>query len=170
MKEIILTMPDVEAYAGAALIGTMAGMRSMAAPAVIAQLSRTGNLGSLTGGLAIFKNHGLSVASGIFAAGEMVADKLPMVPNRTDAGPLLGRALTGGISGAVICSARKRSVLAGSLIGAAFAVGAAYAAYEMRKRLGKKFHLPDIAVALAEDVIVGTLGIALTSRLSREKR
>ncbi len=140
-------------------------MRSMAAPAVIAQLGRKGALDEVTGPLAVFKNNRFLVASGIFAAGEMIADKLPMVPNRTAAGPLLGRALTGAISGAVVCSARRRSVLAGALIGAAFAVGAAYGAYELRKRLGKKLHLPDIVIALGEDAVVGTLGVALTSRL-----
>lgn len=140
-------------------------MRSMAAPAVIAQLGRKGSLDDITGPLSVFKNNRFLVASSIFAAGELIADKLPMAPNRTAAGPLLGRALTGGVSGAVIFSAKRRSVLAGALIGAAFAVGAAYGAYELRKRLGKKLHLPDIAVALGEDAIVGTLGVALASRL-----
>ena len=137
----------------------------MAAPAVIARLGRKGSLDDITGPLSVFKNNRFLVASSIFAAGELIADKLPMAPNRTAAGPLLGRALTGGVSGAVIFSAKKRSVLAGALIGAAFAVGAAYGAYELRKRVGKKLHLPDIAVALGEDAIVGTLGVALASRL-----
>jgi uncharacterized membrane protein len=35
-------MRDLEVYAGAALLGVLAGMRSMAAPAVIGQLSRNG--------------------------------------------------------------------------------------------------------------------------------
>jgi uncharacterized membrane protein len=160
---------NLQAYAGAALIGTLAGMRSMAAPAVIGQLSRNGGLDEVTGALTVFKGSGFSVASAIFAGGELIADKLPMVPNRTAAGPLLGRALTGGLSGAVVCSSRRRSVLAGALIGAAFAIGAAYGAYELRKLAGKKLHLPDVAVALGEDAIVGALGIALTSRLRGER-
>jgi uncharacterized membrane protein len=137
----------------------------MAAPAVIARLGRKGSLDDITGPLSVFKNNRFLVASSIFAVGELIADKLPIIPNRTSAGPLLGRALTGGVSGAVIFSAKKRSVLAGALIGAAFAVGAAYGAYELRKQVGKKLHLPDIAVALGEDAIVGTLGVALASRL-----
>ncbi len=162
-------MPDLEAYAGAALIGTMAGMRSMSAPAVIGQLSRNGALEEVTGTLAIFKGGGFSVASSIFAVGELIGDKLPMTPNRTAGIPLLGRALTGALSGAIVCSARKRSVLAGALIGAAFAVGSAYGAYELRKRAGKKLHLPDMVIALAEDAIVGGIGVALTSRLTRDR-
>ncbi len=161
-------MRDFETYAGAALIGTLAGMRSMAGPAVVGQLSRSGALDNMTGALTVFNSNRFVLASGVLVAGEWIADKLPMTPNRTDAGPLLGRALTGGLSGAIVYSSRRRSILAGSLIGAAFAVGAAYGAYALRKQLVKKLHLPDIVIALAEDALVGGLGIALTSRLSEK--
>jgi uncharacterized membrane protein len=153
-------MKNFEVYAGVALLGTLAGMRSMAAPAVIGQLSRQG-------AVTVFKGNKFAITTGIFAAGEFIADKLPITPNRTAAGPLLGRALTGGLSGAVICSARKRSVLAGFIIGASAAVGAAYGAYELRKAAGKRLHVPDFVVALAEDAVVGGLGIMLTARLSK---
>jgi len=162
-------MRDLEVYAGVALMGTLAGMRSMAAPAVIGQLSRNGALDDVTGALTVMKGSGFATVSSIFAAGEFIADKLPMIPNRTDAGPLLGRALAGGLSGAVVCSAKRRSVLAGALLGAAAAVGAAYGAYYLRKRMGEKFHLPDMAVAVTEDAIVGAVGVALASRLSGER-
>lgn len=139
----------------------------MAAPAVIGQLSRKGALEDVPGPLALVKGGTFIGISAVMAGGELIADKLPMTPNRTAAGPLLGRAFTGAISGAVVCSARKRSLLAGALIGAAAAVGTAYGAYELRKQAGRKLHVPDIFVALAEDAIVGALGVALTSRLSR---
>src|SRR3712207_6737063 len=46
------------------------------------------------------------VATGIaaLAAMELVADKLPGVPNRTDAGPLLGRVVAGGVIGAALAA------------------------------------------------------------------
>jgi uncharacterized membrane protein len=160
-------MPNFDAYAGAALIGTIAGMRSMAAPAVIGQLSRKGALDDVTGALTIVKGSRFAIVSTILSAGELIADKLPAIPNRTAAGPLLGRALSGGLGGAVVCSSRKRSAIAGSIIGAAFAVGVAYGAYRLRKQLGKKLHVPDIAIALAEDAVVAAIGLALTARLSR---
>jgi uncharacterized membrane protein len=159
-------MKDIEVYAGAALIGAVAGMRSMAAPAVLGQLSRKGALDGVTGALTVVTSPSFPIASGVFALAELVADKLPMAPNRTAAGPLLGRALTGGISGAVICSARKRSAWLGALLGAAAAVGAAYAAYEIRKRVSENLNIPNTLAGLAEDAIVGSLGMALTSRLS----
>jgi uncharacterized membrane protein len=160
-------MRNLEAYAGAALLGTLAGMRSMAAIAVVGQLSRKGALDATTGPLALVTKPRFATVTGILAVTELVADKLPITPNRTAAGPLLGRALTGGLSGAVVCAARQKSVLAGALIGAAAGVGAAYAAYELRKRLGSRLHVPDFVIAVAEDVVVGSLGMALTSRLAR---
>jgi uncharacterized membrane protein len=159
-------MQDWETYSGAALLGTLAGMRSMAAPAVLGQLSRNGSLAGVNNALAVVSKPRFAKVATVLALGELIADKLPITPNRTAAGPLLGRAISGGLSGAVICSARKRPIWAGALIGAAAAVGAAYAAYEVRKRIGEKLHVPDVAIAIAEDILVGSLGIALTSRLT----
>ena len=159
-------MRNYEVYAGAALLGALAGMRSMAAPAVLGQLSRKGALTEVTGPLALVTKSKFAPAAGVMAVGEFVADKLPFTPNRTAAGPLLGRALTGGVSGAVIFSANKRAAWAGALIGAAAAVGAAYGAYYLRKEAGKNLKIPDMILGLGEDAIVGSLGAALASRLS----
>jgi uncharacterized membrane protein len=158
-------MRKSEVYAGAALLGALAGLRSMAAPAALGQLSRSGALDGVTGPLALVTKPGFATTANVLALAELVADKLPLTPNRTAAGPLLGRAVTGGISGAVICSAHKQSSVAGALIGAAAAVGAAYGAYELRKRAARKLQLHDTVIAVAEDALVGALGIALMSRL-----
>jgi uncharacterized membrane protein len=147
-------------------MGVLAGMRSMAAPAALGQLSRKGALTGVTGPLALVTGSKFFTTASLLAAGELVADKLPFTPNRTGAGPLLGRALTGGLSGAVVCSANRRSVAAGALIGAAAAVGAAYGAYELRQQAGQRMHLPDAIIALAEDALVAALGTALVTRLS----
>ena len=162
-------MNDLEVYAGSALVGVLAGMRSMSAPAVLGQLNRKGALVEVTGTLDWVRHRGFITASSVLAVGEMIADKLPITPNRTAAGPLMGRALAGGLSGAVICSAKRRSVLAGAFIGAAAAVGMAYGAFMLRKQLGQKLHIPDAAMALAEDAIVGAGGVALVSRLSGQE-
>jgi uncharacterized membrane protein len=160
-------MRDLEVYAGAALLGTLAGLRSMAAPAVLGQLSRKGALTGVTNGLSLVTKPRFATVAQVLAVGELIADKLPVTPNRTAAGPLLGRAFTGGISGAVVCSAKKRSPLLGALIGATAAVGAAYGAYELRKRAGQKLHVSDTFIALTEDVVAGSLGAALASHFGR---
>ena len=160
-------MEDIEVYSSVALLGALAGMRSMAAPAVIGQLSRKGTLAGTTSRLPIVHKPNFATVSLVLAAGELIADKLPFTPNRTAAGPLLGRALTGGISGAIVCSAKKRPVWIGALLGAAAAMGMAYGAYQLRKQIGRRSHLPDGVIALGEDAIVGALGTALASRLSK---
>src|ERR1700760_402542 len=144
-------MRNLQVFAGAALIGVLAGMRSMAAPAALGQLSRKGALDEVTGPLGLVTGSTFTTTTSILAAGEFLADKLPFVPNRTAAGPLAGRALTRGLSGADIFLANRRSVAAGALIGAAAAIGAAYGAYELRKQAGEQLHLPDAIIALAED-------------------
>ncbi len=162
-------MRDLEVYAGAALLGTLAGLRSMAAPAVLGQLSRKGALAGVTNGLAPLTKARFASLATFLAVGELIADKLPITPNRTAVGPLLGRAFTGGMSGAVLCSAKKRSPLLGASIGAAAAVGTAFAAYELRKRVGRKLEVPDSVVGLTEDVVVASLGAALASKLSHSE-
>ena len=140
-------------------------MRSMAAPVAFAQLSRAGVLDGLTGPLALMTRPGFGAAANMLATAELVADKLPVTPNRTAVGPLLGRAVAGGLAGAGLCSAQKKPVWTGALLGAAAAVGAAYGAYALRKRVVRKFDVSDRVVALAEDAIVGAIGLALVSGL-----
>jgi uncharacterized membrane protein len=159
-------MRDLEVYAGAALLGALAGMRSMAAPAVIGQLSRNGALADVSNGLALVTKAPFANVSKFLAVGELIADKLPLTPNRTNVGPLVGRAFTGGLSGAVVCSAQKRSPWLGALLGAAAAIGAAYGAFELRRRAGQKLHVSDRAIAVTEDILVGSLGAALTAHFS----
>jgi uncharacterized membrane protein len=158
---------EVNAYWAAALLGTLAGMRSMAPAAILGQLSRKGALSGVTGTLALVSQPGVMRMTNLLALGELLADKLPITPNRTAVGPLLGRVFTGAITGAIICSAKKKSVWAGALIGASAAVGAAFGAYALRKRAVKKSHLPDAVIAIGEDVLVGVVGMSLTSRLTR---
>jgi uncharacterized membrane protein len=159
-------MRNSDAYAAAAALGVLAGMRSMAAPAVLGRLSRNGSLAAVKGPLTVITKPGFAGAAMLLSLGELVADKLPITPNRTAAGPLLGRALMGGLSGAAVCSSKRRSVPIGAFIGAAAAIAAAYGAYELRKAIGQKTRLPDAVIGIAEDVMVGSLGAALLSRLT----
>jgi uncharacterized membrane protein len=159
-------MRNLEIYAGAALLGILAGMRSMAAPAALARLSRNGALAGAAGPLLLVNHPKFLTAANLLAAGELVADKLPFTPSRTSAVPLLGRILTGGMSGAVVCSAKKQSAVAGALVGAAAAVGAAYGAYQLRRQAVQALRLPDAVIALAEDALAGAMGAALISRLN----
>ena len=158
-------MTDLEVYGGAAVLGAVSGMRSMAAPAIVSRLAHTGLL-PLEGSQIKFLAHRNSAKTmAIMAAGEMIADKLPFIPSRTAMFPLITRAVSGALSGTAFTKARKGSAVAGALIGSLAAVGASYGAYKLRKALGRKLHVPDPIVAVAEDALVAACGFAVLRAL-----
>jgi len=90
-------------YLKAIGIGALAGMRSMAAPALVSHhLANAG--GEANAALPCFLA-GASVASGLkaLAAGEMLADKTPWIPDRISTIALLYRSIT-----AIASVARQR--------------------------------------------------------------
>jgi uncharacterized membrane protein len=105
------------------------------------------------------------VAIRTLAVGELIADKLPFMPDRTRAIPLITRAVMGGLSGAAVCAYRKRNVPLGAALGALAAVGAAFAAFKLRKKLSET--LPGPLVGLAEDAVVATSGWLLSNNLTQ---
>jgi uncharacterized membrane protein len=165
-----LAVTDFGVYAGATAVGAVAGLRSMSAPALVSRIVNTSRTPMVLVPLKFLNSPATMKTTLVLAAGELIADKLPFVPNRTSALPLIGRAVTGALSGAAICSARKRKWLTGALLGGAAAVGAAYAAYELRKRVVKRFKLPDAVVALAEDGIVAGASSLILSNLTTNGR
>lgn len=103
------------------------------------------------------------------AASEIVADKLPMTPNRTDLSGLIPRIISGALCGAALNCARKQPFGTGALAGALGAVGGAFAAFHLRKLLTKSIGLPDLPVALVEDALAVGLGICVATQAAQEK-
>jgi uncharacterized membrane protein len=165
MPSIKNTMTNREVYAGAALLGAIAGSRSFSAPALVSRAANSGLLPVSSRPLRFLAGPKTAKTIAFLAVGEFIADKLPFVPNRTASGPLIARALSGGLSGAAFASGRKRSRLVGALLGAAGAIGASYGFYELRRRAGKRFGIPDSLVAVAEDAFVAGAGLLIASRL-----
>lgn len=162
-------MSESEVYVGAAVMGAVAGLRSMTAPAAVSQLARRG---LPVGARSIeFLNSVVSMRTTLaLAAGELIADKLPFVGSRIKPPSLIVRAVSGALSGAAVTSAKKKSILPGILIGAAAAIGASFAAYELRKRAAKALHVPDSVVAVAEDAVAVGAGLLVLSRLQSAER
>lgn len=94
----------------------------------------------------------------LFAGGELIADKLPFVPARTDLLPLTGRAASGAAVGAALSALEGWSLWLGAALGGAAAVAGAAAGYEARRALTHDKGLPDFVVALAEDALVVGMG------------
>jgi uncharacterized membrane protein len=158
-------MSDSQVYAGATLIGTVAGMRSMTAPAIVSRLAGAAGVPVDKTGLDFLDHPLIPKVMSVLAIGEVIADKLPFIPSRIAPFPLVTRAISGATSGAVLCSAKKRSPLLGAIFGAAGAIAGSYAAYALRKRIVKSLHVPDTVVAMAEDALALGTGTMIASKL-----
>lgn len=158
-------MSDTQVYAGAALIGTVAGMRSMTAPAIVSRVARAAGIPVDKSGVDFLHNPVIPRVMSILAIGEVIADKLPFIPSRITPFPLVTRAISGAVSGAALCSSKKRSPVMGAVFGAAGAVAGSYAAYALRKRIVKGLHVPDTIVALAEDALAIGAGTMIATKL-----
>ncbi|MEP6992014.1 MAG: DUF4126 family protein [bacterium] len=104
----------------------------------------------------LLRGDGVRLALTTCAALELVADKLPFIPDRTDPAPLVGRAVAGALIGAAVSDLIHRNRTTGALVGAATAIGAAYATFHIRQALMDA--LPPVTAALVEDTMM--VGIA----------
>jgi uncharacterized membrane protein len=95
------------------------------------------------------------------AAGELYVDKLPGVGDRIAPSGLIGRSISGAITGAAVSKKRRRNPWAGALLGAATAFAATYVTWYARKQLVKYTKLPDPLIALLEDVTMLCIGNAI---------
>ncbi len=152
----------------AAGVGAIAGMRSMAAPALLSRRLQqreqpSDRLLPRSTGVRLLGSRRAATVLTVLAAGEMVADKMPFVPARTELPSLIGRAASGALCGAVVAARRGGSQPVAAAIGAAAAVGMAHLAYRVRKRVGEATGLPDVVVALTEDAVALTTGSRLAA-------
>jgi uncharacterized membrane protein len=141
------------------LIGGIAGLRSMTAPAVVAWAANRHWLALHTTPLAFLGSTAAVAAFTVLALGELVADKLPSTPNRTAPLGLGARIVFGGLSGAAVAAAGAQPIALGAVLGGAGGIAGAFAGYQVRARLVRALKVPDIWIALLEDVvaIVGAL-------------
>lgn len=145
------------------LIGAVCGLRSMTAPAVVTWGARLGWLHLDHSFLAFFASRISLVIFSLFAISELIADKLPFIPRRTQAGPLGVRIVFGAICGAALCISAAASLLFGGILGGLGAIAGAFAGYNYRRSLGGK--VPDILLALLEDVVAVGGAFLLVSRM-----
>jgi uncharacterized membrane protein len=146
------------------LIGVIAGLRTMTAPAVVAWAASRHWLNLDKSALAWV---GSTAAVGFFtllALGELVVDKLPSTPNRTGLPGLIGRSVLGGLSGASVAAAGAQSIAGGAVLGAAGGIAGAFAGYEVRTLLVRALEVPDFVIALLEDAVAIAGGLLIASQ------
>jgi uncharacterized membrane protein len=144
------------------LIGCVCGLRSMTAPAAVAWGAHLGWLHLQASWLAFFTHQISLVIFSLFAIGELIADKLPFIPPRTQAGPLAVRVIFGAMCGAALCISAAVSPLPGALLGAVGGLAGAFAGYNYRRALAAM--APDLVLALLEDLVAVGGGLFLVSR------
>ena len=98
-------------FGWAFLIGVVAGLRSMTAPAAVSWAARLGWLHLENTWLAFLGLAATPYILSLLAIGELIADKLPQTPSRKAAMGFTGRVLSGALCGAAL-GATSQALLA----------------------------------------------------------
>jgi uncharacterized membrane protein len=143
-------------YLSALLIGVVAGMRSMMAPAVTSWAARLGWINLHGTPLAWLGAAATPWIFTVLAIAEIVADKTPRAGSRKAPGPFGARIVSGALCGAAI-GASAGMLAVGLVLGVAGAVIGTLGGYQFRARLAKAFGR-DLPAALIEDATALVLG------------
>jgi uncharacterized membrane protein len=152
----------VHALVLALLIGVVAGLRSLTAPAVVAWAALLGWI-NLHGTWASWVGNVITVVIvTILAVAELVSDKLPKTPARTAPPAFAARIIMGGFSGAVIGTpfGHLWTALGAGIIGAVLGT---LGGFQARKRLVAARGGQDLPIALLEDVVAILGAIAIVA-------
>lgn len=146
-------MTPSEVFVLAFLIGLLSGLRSMTPIAVVAWGANRGLLHLRGTTLAFLHSPVAAIIFTILALIELVADKLPSTPSRTKPAGLIARMALGGLAGAAVAFSGGQALGLGWFLGAAAGLAGAFLGYEVRTRSVKALKVPDLAVALVEDIV-----------------
>ena len=152
MNESALT-----AYLLALLVGGVAGLRTLTAPASVSWASHLGRLHLGDTWLAFLGYTWTPWILTVLAIGEFIVDQLPSTPSRTAPPGFVGRIVAGALSGAAVGTAGG-TMIGGLVAGIAGAVIGTLAGHAFRARLAAAFGR-DRPAAFIEDAIA--LGGAL---------
>jgi uncharacterized membrane protein len=147
------------------LLGCVAGLRSLTAPAVICWGAHLGWLHFAGTKLAFTGYRATVIVFTLLALFELTADKLPKTPARTAGPALIARILFGGLCGAALSVSAGGNLVVATVIGIIGALAGTYGGYNVRHALVTKARLPDFAVALAEDAVAIAGGLLIVSHL-----
>lgn len=138
-------------YLLALLIGVVAGLRTMTAPASVSWASYLGRLHLGNTWLAFLGYAWTPWILTLLAVGELVADQAPSTPSRTEPLGFGGRIVTGALSGAAVATAGG-TMIGGMLAGVVGAVIGTLGGHAFRARLAAAFRR-DRPAAFIEDAI-----------------
>ncbi len=134
------------------LIGVVAGLRTMTAPAAVSWAAYVGWLDLQATPLAFLGYKFTPYIFTVLALFELVSDQLPKTPSRKVPVQFIARILSGGFCGAAI-GASAGSLVGGIVAGAIGAIAGTLGGYELRTRLVRAIGGNDLPIALLEDAI-----------------
>ena len=146
----------------ALLIGIIAGLRSLTAPAVVSWAAFLGWI-NLHGTWASWMGNIITVIIlSLLAVGELVNDKLPKTPARTAPPVFAARIIMGAFAGAVIGTVwgSKWGGLGAGIVGAVLGT---LGGYQARSRLVAATGGKDLPIALLEDAVAILGGFAIVA-------
>ena len=129
-------------------MGVLSGSRSWLAPAMLASANVPPSM---------------TKAMTLLAAGEMVADKHPRMPARTNALPLAGRMMTGAFTAASHATPDRRVSMA--IAGAIGGLCGTWLFFHLRRAVAERVG-PGVAAGLAEDAIAIAAGLVIAKRVT----
>ena len=146
------------------LIGVVAGLRALTAPAVLAWAAHKNWLNLHNTPLSFMASTAAVVIFFLLAAGELVADQLPSTPSRTKppgtdcANPRRGTIWRGRRR----CG--RQSLALGAVLGIAGSLVGTYGGHAARIGLAKTLKAPDFLIAVLEDAVAIGGGLFIVSR------
>jgi uncharacterized membrane protein len=146
------------------LIGVVGGLRSLTPPAVVAWAAHRGWIHLDGTPLHFMASTAAVVIFILLAIVELVADKLPSAPSRTQPPGLIARVVLGALCGAALALSGAQSAVLGPILGTAGAVAGAFGGYQVRTRLVKALKVPDFVIAILEDAVAICAALFLVSR------
>ena len=135
------------------LLGVLSGLRSLTPIALVSLVAHLGWLNLAGSPLAFLAS---PIAVGIFtllAIGELIGDKTAKIGPRTAPGPFAFRIITGSLCGAALAFATHAGMTIAIIAGAIGAIAGTLAGFRIRRALTAPGKLPDLPVALVEDII-----------------
>jgi uncharacterized membrane protein len=151
-------------YSMALLIGVIAGLRTMTAPAAIAWAAKLGIV-SVAGWLSFFAHPATAWVFTVLAIGELITDQLPSTPSRTVPVQFGARIVSGGVCGAIIGSTTG-SLWIGVVLGVIGAIIGTLGGRAARAQLSAKFG-KDRPAAIIEDIVAIAGAAVIVTVLAR---
>ena len=149
-------------YVLAFLIGVIAGLRAMTAPAAVSWAARLGWLHLENTWLAFLGFAATPYVFSLLAIGELITDQLPSTPSRKVPMQFGTRIFVGALCGAAL-GASGDALIGGLIAGVLGSIAGTLGGAEFRSRLAKAFG-KDLPAGLLEDAIAIGGALLIVSR------